>query len=81
MLKNFNKLKYGHLSLKVATKRKELEGIQLALLSFSPNREFIEKEKRLSKELHDLLIAEESFFRQKSKIQWIQEGDQNTRFF
>ena len=29
----------------------------------------------------DLCRAEESFFRQKSRIQWLNLGDQNTEFF
>ena len=27
------------------------------------------------------MLDEESFYRQKSRIQWIQEGDMNTKFF
>ena len=41
----------------------------------------MEKERNLSQELHDLLLTEESYNRQKSEIRWIQEGDQNTEFF
>jgi len=33
------------------------------------------------KEYADLSRAEESFFRQKSRVQWFNLGDQNTKFF
>lgn len=35
----------------------------------------------MSSELFDLMRAEESLYRQKSKVQWLREGDLNTRFF
>lgn len=57
-----------------------MEEIQLAALSGSVNGGLLEIEKCLFKEYKSLLDAEESFYRQKSRISWIQEGDQNTRF-
>lgn len=71
VLKSFNKIHYGDLTLKVAAKRKELDAAQLAMLSNPPNAEVIDHEKTLSVELHELMRVEESFFRQKSRIQWI----------
>ncbi|XVE64277.1 hypothetical protein DITRI_Ditri07aG0088000 [Diplodiscus trichospermus] len=43
--------------------------------------ELVEKEHKLNYELQELLLAEESFYKQKSKVQWIKEEDQNTGFF
>ena len=67
--------------MKVAQKRKELEAIQLSNLSNALGADMIEQESNMAKELHDLMVAEESFFRQKSKVQWLQEGDQNAILF
>ena len=33
------------------------------------------------RKFNDLLLAEESFFKQKVRVDWITEGDQNTKFF
>ena len=41
----------------------------------------MQQEKQLTKELYDLMLAEEGFYKQKSRIQWIKEGDANTNFF
>ena len=80
-LKEFNKAHYEDISKKVDMKKKELEAIQMLILTTGVGGDQIEKERDMFKELHDLMVAEESFFRQKSRIQWLQEGDHNTRFF
>ena len=80
-LKKFNNTNFGGLSAKVVSKRKELAEVQGIVLSSASTPAVIKLEKDLSLELADLMIAEESFFKQKSRISWIQEGDQNTRYF
>ena len=79
-LKLFNQMHYGGISAKVVEKRKELATVQMRVLT-SPTDELVQLEKSLNLELYNLILAEESFFKQKSRIQWIQEGDQNNKFF
>ena len=53
---------------RVIEKTKELEDVQVQLLSGNGSSDLVGLEKNLSLELHDLLLAEESFFKQKSCI-------------
>ncbi|KAK8290216.1 hypothetical protein V6Z12_D07G246000, partial [Gossypium hirsutum] len=80
-LRKFNLKCYGDITGKDQKKRKELKEIQLATLSGSVNDKLLEMDKCLFKEYKSLLDAEESFYWKKSRIRWIQEGDQNTGFF
>ena len=79
-LKAFNQMYFADISLKVKEKRLSYEEVQLFNLS-NPSIAQIEQERVLAQELHSLMLNEESFYRQKSRLQWIQEGDMNTKFF
>ena len=67
-LKIFNHNNFGGISFRVAKKRKELARVQVAMLTASASAELIVLENSLSLEFHDLMIAEERFFKQKSRI-------------
>ena len=43
--------------------------------------EVIAQEKTLRSELHNLEIAEENIYRQKSRVQWIKERNKIPNFF
>ncbi|XP_022765942.1 uncharacterized protein LOC111310811 [Durio zibethinus] len=84
MLRNFNFTQYGDLTKKVRMKKEELAAAQLATLMQSPKAD-AENERKLSLELFELLKAEESLGRQKSKIRWVgyfsQISDEAVGFF
>ena len=80
-LKTFNKVHYSDISMKVKGKRVELDGIRRKILSNNPKVDPVQLERALTLELYDLMLVEESFNKQKYQIQWIQEGDSNTKFF
>ena len=80
-LREFNKTQFGNISKKVVDKRNELTDMQVTVLNSPLDAYLIEKEKPLSQELAELLQAEEGYFKQKSRVDWIKEGDQNTKFF
>ena len=80
-LRSFNQSHFEGITVKVAEKRRDLTVIQASLLNAEMTPELIELERATALELQDLLLAEESFFKQKARINWINEGDQNTKFF
>ncbi|KAK8611465.1 hypothetical protein V6N13_131514 [Hibiscus sabdariffa] len=47
----------------------------------NPSSEIIYLEKRVAKRLFGLILAEEKLLQQKSRAQFLKEGDQNTAFF
>ncbi|OMO85318.1 Geminivirus AR1/BR1 coat protein [Corchorus capsularis] len=74
VLRHFNKEKFGELSDRVHMKREEVAQLQMSVLQTgSPHHSDVLKAKEL--ELKDLLAAEESFYKQKSRVQWVKEGD------
>ncbi|KAK8692611.1 hypothetical protein V6N13_076067 [Hibiscus sabdariffa] len=51
------------------------------LVRTSPSADNISREKEVARELNKLYKAEEKFLRQKSRIQYVKEGDQNSAYF
>ncbi|XP_022762128.1 uncharacterized protein LOC111308033 [Durio zibethinus] len=66
--------------MKKLGKREELAAAQIAALT-QPARGDARRETKLISELHELLKAEKSLLRKKSRIQWSKEEDMNTGSF
>ena len=81
ILKAFNFRSFGRLHERVVAAKEALCQAQSALLNSPSNPLLGENEKSSLKNYHDLAIAEEGFLRQKSRVQWLKLGDQNTSFF
>ncbi|XP_039029206.1 uncharacterized protein LOC120163306 [Hibiscus syriacus] len=77
-LKEFNNENFKNLQTQVKVKRTDLELQQLRTLK---GEDGIEKEIIIQDELKILEEAENLFLKQKVKIQWIKNGDKNTKFF
>ncbi|XP_031277640.1 uncharacterized protein LOC116136063 [Pistacia vera] len=80
-LKVFNKREFGNISVRVIEARENLVRVQHAL-AFNPlEGNLILEEKAKAFNFKSLSRDEESLARQKSRVQWLREGDQNTSYF
>lgn len=61
--------------------RSELHSIQEQLVTASSNPHLLSMEKCAISKLNQALDMEESLFKQKSRINWLHLGDDNTKFF
>ena len=80
-LKKFSVEHFSNLSGRVVGVRRELERVQCALQENPCDSVLLSEEASLSLLFGNLLRAEEGLVRQKSRIQWLNLGDQNTKFF
>lgn len=81
VLRDFNKNFYSGISTKVAHAREELTQFQSHCSQNPCDLVLTELERDLYLKFIDLSLAEESFKKQKSRVQWLALGDQNTKFF
>lgn len=76
----WNKNRFGNIFRRKRKLLARLEGVQKALaIRQNPNLDGIEKS--LAKEYNEVLAQEETFWFQKSRVKWIQDGERNTAFF
>ncbi|XP_056162531.1 uncharacterized protein LOC130136281 [Syzygium oleosum] len=80
-LKLLNRSSFSEISTRTEQARSDLFLVQSALDLNPFNQSLLEREVELQRTFSDLRLQEESFYRQKSRIRWIKEGDMNTKFF
>ena len=80
-LKAFNFHDFANVQEKVVESRETLYRTQVDMLSNPNDSGLVGMEKMCLKNFHDLARAEEGFLKQKSRIQWLKLGDQNSNFF
>lgn len=78
--RSLNRQGFSNLQQRTSEALASLEDIQIQLLSI-PSDSLFRQEHVARKKWDFFAKALESFFRQKSKIKWLKDGDANTRFF
>ncbi|KAK8656776.1 hypothetical protein V6N13_098713 [Hibiscus sabdariffa] len=76
----FNKEVLREISKKVQVKQHELFNVQKLVLA-TPSVDLIARENKVVGELIELSKTDEKFFKQKSRIQFIKDRDQNSAYF
>ncbi|CAL9217005.1 unnamed protein product [Arabidopsis halleri] len=79
-LRRLNRERYGDLPSRVKAAYEELCAKQNAALQ-NPREQTYEAVTEASERWNHLASIEEQFFHQKSRVQWMQFGDQNTSYF
>ncbi|KAJ6420035.1 hypothetical protein OIU84_030040 [Salix udensis] len=80
-LKNWHKYNHTHITRRVLRAKAAWDKAQIMLDQNPGSNELKDMEKQAAKEFQKLSKDEESFYRQKSRVQWLTLGDKNTAFF
>ncbi|GJU09942.1 reverse transcriptase [Tanacetum coccineum] len=75
-LTEWNVTTFGHVQRSIRAKVKRLEKLQK-----QPRYDSHREQQDLQNEIKELYAREEIMWRQRSRIQWLKEGDKNTQFF
>jgi len=80
-LKHWNRNSFGNILQDIKDIETKLEEIQKLFISGARTGAQMEEEKRLQTQLEERKRQEEIVWKQKSRVQWLKEGEKNTKFF
>lgn len=80
VLKQLNRENFSNIQVRVLETNSLLQNVQVQALQ-SPSPRLFEEERQLHEKWIFLRQIEESYFRQNSRVNWLNEEDQNTAYF
>ncbi|XP_019234784.1 PREDICTED: uncharacterized protein LOC109215219 [Nicotiana attenuata] len=80
-LKRFNRTEYMNITGKIKASREQLKDIQRKMNHADIPGSLFEEERKILAQLEKWSMIEESIYKQKSRVQWLKEGDTNSAYF